>query len=268
MGLNGRNLARALRSARIPYVILDSNGQLVRQARLTREPIVFGDGTRSEVLDRIGIKRARVVVFAIASLGDERRGVVVSRHLNPGVHIVSRTRYVSEIEELQKLGADEVVPEEFETSLEIFARVLRKYDIPHARIREAAEEARRDHYELLRESGVSHAPIDEVLSRIGAHLDLEVIVVREGGEAIGRTVTELQLRRRTGAIVAEVIRGGVPMEEPGVNIVFQPGDEVVVVGEPRALSEAALLFRPATRTMTAAHAIPSAPTPGAAPARS
>ena len=261
-GLNGRNLARALRSAGIPYVVLDSNGLVVRRAKLEREPIIFGDGTRAEVLDRVGIHRARIVVFVVASLPDERRAVVVARHLNPNVHIVTRTRYVAEIEELQHLGANEVVPEEFETSLEIFARVLRRYDVPASRIREAAEDARSRHYELLRERGASHAPMDEVLSRLGARLDLEVVVVREGAEAVGMTAAELQLRTRTGAIVAGVIRNGEPFFSTGVpsyftesTLTFQPGDEVVIVGDPRAISEAALLFRPLTRAMTAAHPV-------------
>jgi CPA2 family monovalent cation:H+ antiporter-2 len=164
-GLNGQNLARALRKACIQYAILESNGQVVRRARLEREPIFFGDGTRGEVQERVGIKRARVVVFAIASLADERRGVVIARHLNPNVHIVARTRYVAEMLELQRLGANEVVPEEFETSIEIFARVLQKYDVSKGRIQLAAEEARSDHYELLRERGSSHARVDTLVRR-------------------------------------------------------------------------------------------------------
>lgn len=164
-GLNGRNVARALRRAGIAYAVLESNGQLVRQARLDREPVFFGDGTRGEVLDRVGIKRARIVVFCIASLSDERRAVSVARHLHPGIHIVCRTRYVSEIIELQRLGANEVVPEEFETSLEIFARVLRKYDVPDEKIRASAEAARQAHYELLRERGATHRPIDALIGR-------------------------------------------------------------------------------------------------------
>src|SRR5688500_15437739 len=112
-GLNGKNLARALRSAGIAYAVMDSNGQKVRDARLDREPIFFGDGTRGEVLERIGIQRARMLVFAIASHQDEKRGVSVARHLNKKIHIVARTRYVSDIEELYALGANEVVPEEF-----------------------------------------------------------------------------------------------------------------------------------------------------------
>lgn len=162
-GLNGENLSRALRRSGIRYTILESNGQVVRRARLDREPIVFGDGTRAEVLERVGIHRARVVVFAIASLGDERRGVAMSRQLNPKIHIVARTRYVVEIDELRALGADEVVPEEFETSIEIFGRVLHRFGISEERIREAAEEARGHHYEILRSRGSGQHRLDHAL---------------------------------------------------------------------------------------------------------
>lgn len=164
-GLNGRNVARALRRAGIQYAVIESNGQVVRQARLDRELVFFGDGTRGEVLERVGIARARVIVFCLAAIGDERRAVAVARHLNPNVHIVTRTRYVAEIADLQRLGADEVVPEEFETSLEIFARVLRQYGVPDEKIRATAETARRDHYEMLRERGATHTPIDSILGR-------------------------------------------------------------------------------------------------------
>lgn len=165
-GLNGRNVARALRRAGIQYAVVESNGQVVRQARMDRELVFFGDGTRGEVLERVGVHRARVVVFCLAAIGDERRAVAVARHLNDKLHIVCRTRYVAEITELQRVGADEVVPEEFETSLEIFARVLRRYDVPDEKIRETAERARRDHYEMLRERGATHTPVDSILGRM------------------------------------------------------------------------------------------------------
>ena len=61
-----------------------------------------------------------------ATVGFEYR-VAVARHLSDRVRIVVRTRYVSEIEELRRLGADEVIPEELETSVEIFANKGRVY---------------------------------------------------------------------------------------------------------------------------------------------
>ncbi|HKI96449.1 MAG TPA: cation:proton antiporter, partial [Gemmatimonadales bacterium] len=84
-GVNGRNLARVLHAAAIPYVILEQNGQVVRRARTDGEPIIFGDATRAEVLERVGVRAARVVVFAISAPAEELRGVAVARHLNPEI---------------------------------------------------------------------------------------------------------------------------------------------------------------------------------------
>jgi monovalent cation:H+ antiporter-2, CPA2 family len=241
-GLNGRNLARALRSAGLPYAIMDSNGQKVRDARLDREPIFFGDGTRGEVLERIGIQRARMLVFAIASHQDEKRGISVARHLNPKVHIVARTRYVSDMEELYGLGANEVVPEEFETSLEIFARVLRRYGVTEGRIREQAEEARRDHYELLRQRGTTMTRVDGFLSPVAARVEMETVTVRRASDAVGRSLTELNALCG-GARVAAVIRDGEVRYDLDASSVLAVGDTVVLIGSGESLASAATVFR-------------------------
>lgn len=241
-GLNGKNLARALRSAGIAYAVMDSNGQKVRDARRDREPIFFGDGTRGEVLERIGIQRARMLVFAIASHQDEKRGIVVARHLNPKVHIVARTRYVSDMEELSALGANEVVPEEFETSLEIFARVLRRYGVTEGRIREMAEEARGDHYELLRQRGTNLTRVDGFLSPVAARVEMETMSVRRGSEAAGRSLTELNALC-AGARVAAVIRQGQVRYDLDASSVLNVGDTVVLIGSAEALAAAVGVFR-------------------------
>ena len=246
-GLNGKNLARALRSAGIAYAVMDSNGQKVRDARMDREPIFFGDGTRGEVLERIGIQRARMLVFAIASHQDEKRGVVVARHLNPKVHIVTRTRYVSDMEELYALGANEVVPEEFETSLEIFARVLRRYGVTDGRIREMAEEARSDHYELLRQRGTSMTRVDGFLSPVAARVEMETVSVRRGSEAAGRSLTELNALCG-GARVAAVIRGGQVRYDLDASSILSMGDTVVLIGSAEALAAATKVFESVTQT--------------------
>jgi CPA2 family monovalent cation:H+ antiporter-2 len=126
-GLNGRNLAAALRSIRAPYVIAELNAQTVRQARDRGETAFYGDATREEILRALGVERARMLVAAISDPAATRRMVRIARGLNPGLHIIARTRYVVEIPELLRLGANDVIPEEFETSIEIFARVLSHY---------------------------------------------------------------------------------------------------------------------------------------------
>jgi len=238
-GLNGRNLARALRGAGISYVVLEENAQVARRARLEREDVVFGDGTRGEVLQRVGAARARAIVFAIASLGETRRGVANARRINATTHIVARTRYVKEIEDLQQLGANSVVPEEFETSIELFTRVLELYGVSAPDIRRRAAELRRDMYSFLRKVGTAPSRTQASLTRITAHLEFDDLAVRPNSPVAGKRVGELELRERTGAHLVAVLRDGQAHYSPGSDFVIAPGDRVVVVGDGESLARAA-----------------------------
>lgn len=154
-GIGGRLLARVLKAEGFPYIILEQNGHVVRNAREAGESIYFGNGTRADVLEHVGFGRARVLVFSIASPSDELRGVRVAHHLNPNAHIIVRTRYVRAIPDLLKAGASDVVVEEFEASLVLFSKVLERYDIPFIDAHEEVEALRREHYEILRRSKTS-----------------------------------------------------------------------------------------------------------------
>jgi CPA2 family monovalent cation:H+ antiporter-2 len=241
-GLNGRNLARVLKAAGIRYVILEQNGQVVRRARMQREPIYFGDGARHEVLERVGVARARVIVYAISAPAVERRGVAVARQLNPAVKIVVRTRYVAEIEPLERAGADHVVPEEFETSLQIFARVLRLYGVPSNTIQREVDTARGEHYGVLRGAVLPDLRLDD-LKHLGVHATLDTLEVESGAPAVGESPTTMRLRQETGTTVIAVVRNGTALYLPDPGFRFQVGDTVVLVGVRDALDRAAAVFQ-------------------------
>jgi CPA2 family monovalent cation:H+ antiporter-2 len=240
-GVNGRNLARVLKAAAIPYVILEQNGHMVRRCRLAREPVYFGDGTRGEVLRRVGVERARVIVLAISAPAEERRGVAEARHLSSTIRIIVRTRYVAEIEALQGLGADIVIPEEFETSIEIFARVLRLYGVPSNVIERDVEAVRGREYELLRGLSLSDLSLEE-LKRLGVRAGLDMVEVEHGARAVGQDLVSLGLRRETKVTVIAVVRGGAALYPPEPSFQFQPGDTVVLFGDRDALHRAVRLF--------------------------
>ena len=149
-GVNGRNLAKVLRETEVPFVVVEMDGETVRQEQTKGAPISFGDVTHPQALRRLGIQQARTLVLAISDPIATRRAVKVARQLNPDIHIIARTRYLREIEDLRAMGADQVVPEEFETSIEIFSLVLQHYRIPLRVIAEKAERIRKEGYALLR----------------------------------------------------------------------------------------------------------------------
>lgn len=241
-GLNGRNLARVLKGAGIRYVILEQSGQAVRRGRLEREPIFFGDGARHEVLERVGIARARAIVYAISAPAVERRGVAVARQLNATVRIVVRTRYVAEIEPLERAGADHVLPEEFETSLQIFATVLRLYGVASNTIQREVDTARGEHYGVLRGATLPDLKLD-ALKHLGVHAALDTLEVEPGSRAVGESPTTMRLRQETGTTVIAAVRTGTAFYTPDPDFRFQVGDTVVLVGQREALEQAAAMFR-------------------------
>lgn len=243
-GLAGRYLARVLQAARISCIVVEQNAELVARARGDGVAVVFGDGTQHAVLDHVGLDKARVVVFAISSAADERRGVVLAREINPAVRIVVRTRYVLAIDALRKLGADDIVVEEFEASIELFARALDSYAIPINRIRREVESVRTEHYGLLRGKAAPDLRLD-ALRHLGVHDALELVEVEDGAPAIGGSATSLELRRRTGAVQVAVVRDGQPIYRRAPDFRYRAGDTVVLVGDPDCLSRAMTLFRAA-----------------------
>ena len=241
-GFSGRRLAHVLDSARLPYVVLEQNGQAVRSARREGVPIFFGDGTRRAVLERVGCERARVILFVISSTDDERRGVVAARELNPAVRIIVRTHFVRAIEDLTRLGASEVVVEEFEASVELFALVLEFYEVPSNTIRRELDAVRSEHYSMLRGESRPDLQLD-TLKHLGIHSALDLVQVEEGAAAVGGNPSTLNLRRDTGATLVAVVRDGKAFYKRDTTFHFRVGDTAVLVGEQEALERGAALFR-------------------------
>ena len=102
--------------------------------------VFYGDAVRREVMQHIGVEKARILVIAISDLSATRHIVAQARELAPNLHIIVRTRYMSELQELYRLGANQVIPEEFETSIEIFSRVLTEYGVARTIIQREIEE--------------------------------------------------------------------------------------------------------------------------------
>ncbi|HET9530908.1 MAG TPA: cation:proton antiporter [Blastocatellia bacterium] len=236
-GLNGRNVSRVLARINIPYVVLELNADTVRDAVERDEPILYGDSTRQEVLHRAELERARVIVLAISDPIATRRTVALARRLNPDIHIIVRTRYMSELPDLYKLGADQVIPEEFETSIEIFSRVLREYGVARNVIQREVEGIRREGYQMLRQPAGPVIEVSDLAEALGT-ASTETMFIQSGSPAIGRTLGELDLRKQTGATVIAAIRAGHSEINPGPGFKFEPDDIIVLLGSPEEIEQA------------------------------
>lgn len=228
-GLNGRNLAKVLRRIGVPYLVMELNAEAVRDAREQGEPIVYGDATRKEVLHHIRLEHARILVLAISDPMASRHTVSLAREMNPDIHIIVRTRYMSEISDLRELGANEVIPEEFETSIEIFSRVLREYGIARHVIQSQVAAIRSEGYQMLRMPSLPIVDMNEIAESLkGA--STETLFVEPHWYAVGKTIGELQLRTKTGVTIIAVTRDGNTDINPGAETTLQIEDILVLLG--------------------------------------
>lgn len=236
-GLNGENLARVLRQTGLTYLILEINPDRLAAAQRSGEPILYGDATRAEVLRKAGAAAAHVIVIAISDPVATRRIVALARQMNAQVPLIVRTRYVAEIDELRRLGATEVIPEEFETSVEIFARVLRRLRVPRNVITLQVELIRQQGYGMLRGLALPKQTLDQ-LDQILAATTTESFMVPKSSPAASRSIRELQLRKLTGVTIIAVVRHGKPTTNPPPDLVIEAGDILVMLGSHAELDQA------------------------------
>jgi CPA2 family monovalent cation:H+ antiporter-2 len=236
-GLNGRNVARVLRELGIPYVVLEVDPAIVRRARREGERIEFGDASQLESLRNCGVPRAAVIVVAISDPAATRFTVMQARRSNPGAYVIARTRQVKEVAELMRLGADEVIPEEFETSIAILGRLLRRFHVPVNVIRLQEQALRREGYSFLRGGDITESLTSSISELIeGATTD--TFYLEPGSPAVGQTLAQLDLGGATRALIIAVVRDGAHTLSPDSGFQLQAGDILVLVGDHQALEHA------------------------------
>ena len=240
-GMNGRNLAKVLSVVKIPFVVVEMNPETVISEKNKGLPIFYGDASKEEVLKLTNISAAKILVVAISDAAHTRMMVRTARKLNPGIYIITRIRYISELEELYELGANEVIPEEFETSIEIFSRVLSRYLIPNEEIQKNVEMVRKDGYEMIRDIYHKSRSLDD----LGHHLtNIELETFRVMGESIaaGKNLAELNLRKQWGFTVLAIQRGNNVLYNPDGEEKLLVDDIVVLMGNRERLPDVSAVF--------------------------
>ncbi|HBG04458.1 MAG: sodium:proton exchanger [Geobacteraceae bacterium GWC2_58_44] len=242
-GVNGRNLAKVLKALNIPRIVIETNPFTVRGEKGTGEQIIFGDASKPELLSHARIEEARIIVVAISDAAASRRIAALARQMNPSIHVIVRTRYLLEMEPLFKLGVNEVIPEEFETSVEILSRVLKRFLVPQDVIEGCIADVRRDGYEMLRTVSRRHSHAVGIAGFLSG-AEIGSFRVHKDSAVKGETLRGGMLRARSGATAVAIKRGEEITPNPDPVWQLREDDIVLLLGTPEQLRAAAKLFEP------------------------
>ncbi len=208
-GRVGRGAAQELLRAKVPFVVVDRDGENVEEAIRGGMLAVAADATRDETLEAVHVGRAKGLIAALATDADNLFVILSARNLNP--MLVVSTRAVEEDAErkLRSAGAGAVFAPYTITGYRLAQALLR----PHV-----------------------HQFLDFTTTNIGLDVEIEQVYVAEGSELVSRSLKEAQIRRDLGVIVLAIRKfDGAMVFNPPAETEIAAGDYLIVMGERRNL---------------------------------
>jgi monovalent cation:H+ antiporter-2, CPA2 family len=248
-GLNGRNLARVLRSTGIAHIVVDLDPEAIVECGVEGSPALVGNVTQLEIVKQLGVTRARVLVLALSDPFASRHAARVARQVAPHVFILVRTRSIEEIDALYEAGANLVIPEEFETSIEIFTAVLREYHVPTNVVDAQIMLLRQERYSLLRGRKLPRSVIEQ-LDAILTQGTTEAVVVLHHSPIVGQVLWETGLLDEEHVKLVAIVRGGKAMIDFDPQMEIRVGDTLVITGGHGALDRVMEKLVPQDRSAT------------------
>lgn len=228
-GRLGQNLATFLRKLGIPYLALDLDPEVIRQARAAGEPVYYGDCTQRSTLSAAGVQHARALVISFDQTTAVTRTLEALRTLGSQVDVLVRTRDDRDLETLRAMGVQVVVPETLEASLALAHHLLQRLDYAESDLQPLIESMRRDSYRELRRT--FRGSDDDPDAKQPC---LQTLVLPPHAHAVGQMLGELGLGELEVETVA-IRRSGIRSEQPLAETRLQAGDALVLEGSPEAL---------------------------------
>ena len=223
----------------LPYVSIVFDPVIVKQRQLKGEIVIYGDANNEPVLKKAHIHTAEIVVVSIGDLIVAMSVIDKVRQLNKHAFIIARTRHIYDIEELYRLGANQVIPEEFESAIEIFERVLKKLLIPKGEIDTAITKIRDDNYGIFREKEDN---LKYSLTNVIPQLEIIALNINNYPLFINNTLFNIKLRNIYELTLVAVKRKTEIIENPGSKFVFKKDDIIYILGKPEKIASALDLF--------------------------
>ena len=235
-GRVGKHISRILKLLKLDFVIVEFNYNRVLDAKKADMPVIFGNARQEVVLAGAKINDARLLIITIPSILITQSVVSTVQRINPKLHIVARTEEIEHIKTLHDMGVYEVVQPHFEAGLEIARQALLHLNIPASEIIKYEDAVRHDLYEPLYRINKEYKEMADLKKAVNL-LDLNWIDLNTKSPMIGKSIKQLDIRKRTGiSIVGIVSRNNNINPNPDSSYRFKIGDRLAVMGNQEQLT--------------------------------
>ncbi|MDX5299852.1 MAG: cation:proton antiporter [Gammaproteobacteria bacterium] len=237
-GRTGQIVGHFLEQEKIPYIALDIDPGIVREASLAGKPVHYAHSTDPDVLDSLGLHQARLLIITHNDRTSALKTLSLIKRLRPTLPVVARARDESGADELRKAGALEVIPETLEAGITIASHALWSLDVPLRRINHYLREQRQHRYPILKElfrGGLDAIKIEdaETIERLHA------VKMEEGYPLLNQPLGNVEWGP---VMVNTLIRCDQKIRYPGTDVCLLPDDVLVLQGTPDELDRVEALL--------------------------
>ncbi len=229
-GRVGRQIVSLLGEMGIPCLVVEADAERAEQLSQKQVPVLYGDAANSEVLSHAGLTRARALVIAGPDEDASALVVTTARDLAPDLPIIARAASEEGTKHLAKLGAHDVIHPELDGSLQIVRLTLLRLGFRLEEIFRYTDAVRRDYYNIDVTTEEEHRLLQELLDATNS-VKIRWFRLPEENPIVGQTLEETNLRARTGASIAAILRDGQLLANPKSATVFQAGDRIGLIGD-------------------------------------
>ncbi len=230
-GRIGSLLGTALDTFSLPYVVIETDPDIVKALRLRRVPCMFGNAAHLSILERAHLDRASLVVITIPDSDPASATVRNARRLNGAIPIIARAHRVPDREQLLSSGATQVIEPEIEASAVLVSNALGYLPL---------SKSSADVYVDALRAGLENV---KSLPLRGDFPQIREISVGEF-EGDGQTLAEARVRERFGVTVVSV--SGPDREvlvNPPATTPIRRGNKLRIFGLPNQIEEFAAYVR-------------------------
>jgi len=235
-GRVGKHISKILNLLKLDFVIVEFNYNRVLDAKKADMPVIFGNARQEIVLAGAKLNDARLLIITIPSILITQSVVSTVQKINPNLHIVARTEDIEHIKTLHDMGVYEVVQPHFEAGLEMTRQALLHINIPASEIIKYEDAVRHDLYEPLYRINKEYKEMADLKKAVNL-LDLNWIDLNTQSPMIGKSIKQLDIRKRTGISIVGIVNSNNNINSnPDSSYRFKKGDRLAVMGNQEQLA--------------------------------
>lgn len=145
-GRVGRVVANAVRLRGFRCVIVDRDARKLATVERLGAVCIFGDAANPEILKRLELERARILIVAIGDPLTARLASERALRLNPRLSVASRVRGRHEVDVLRRIGVRRLADPEAEAAFELARHALQRMGVSGPELSGIVVGLRRDVY--------------------------------------------------------------------------------------------------------------------------